>query len=106
MENFRDWTGIASDFCVIVGALIGFVVWLYVRAKRAAQILTIVQELSPNGGSSVKDRIVKLETSQADQTKRLERIEGSNNHQTEKLESIQRQLNQHFHDFRPPENEN
>ena len=47
-----DWAGVAVAALTVIGSFIGLVKWL---------VKHYLNELKPNGGSSINDRITRLE---------------------------------------------
>jgi len=71
MELVKNVGAIATSV-MAVAALLGSVWWL---VRKIVKITDAVQQLKPNGGSSLADKINQLGAAQKEQTKAIEKLQ-------------------------------
>jgi hypothetical protein len=83
---------LCADITVVLMFLWGILQFLWGKWKVVLQLNSILAEVKPNGGNSLKDRVMKLELSQKEQLEVL-------GEQTKQLERIEKKINDgHKHD--------
>ena len=64
-----DWVGVATGLTTILGAI-----WAVHKYTTKALVRDFLSELKPNGGSSIKDKVNKIEEKQEKMESRIDQI--------------------------------
>jgi uncharacterized iron-regulated membrane protein len=63
IESINNWIALILGIFAIISGLAGFVYWLHNRFTKfiKVEIQEVAKEFKPNGGSSLKDQVNRLE---------------------------------------------
>jgi len=63
LDTVNSWIALILGIFAIISGIGGFIFWLHNRFSKflKAEIKAIAQEFKPNGGSSLKDQVNRLE---------------------------------------------
>ena len=76
IESINNWIALILGIFAIISGLAGFVYWLHNRFTKFIkfEIQEMAKEFKPNGGSSLKDQVNRLEKQHSSLANRVDEI--------------------------------
>lgn len=76
IESINSWIALILGIFAIISGIAGFIYWLHNRFTKFIQkeIQDVAKEFRPNGGSSLKDQVNRLEKQHAGLNQKVDEI--------------------------------
>jgi hypothetical protein len=76
VDIINSWIALILGIFAIISGIAGFAIWLHNRFSKflKEEIKAIAQEFKPNGGSSLKDQVNRLEKQHAGLNQKVDEI--------------------------------
>jgi len=76
IDSINSWIALVLGIFAIISGIAGFIYWLHSRFTKfiEKEIQEVAKEFKPNGGSSLKDQVNRLEKQHGELNQKVEEI--------------------------------